>query len=62
MLNLPVITTPIKNLLVWSDKFLNGGNLFTTPFNWIFKKSNFLKIADANSVFADMKSITQLVH
>ena len=33
MLNLPVIIVPIKNLFVWSDKVLNGGNLFTTPFN-----------------------------
>ena len=22
----------------WSDKFLNGGNLFTTPLNYIFEK------------------------
>ena len=33
MRHLPVIITPIKDLLVWSDKILNGGNLFTTPFN-----------------------------
>ena len=43
MLNLPVISTPIKNLFVWSDKFLNGGNLFTAPFNWIFKKIQFFE-------------------
>ena len=33
----------IKNLFVWSNKFLNGGNLFKTPFNWIFGKIYFLK-------------------
>ena len=34
---------PIKSLFKWYDKFLNGGNLFTTPFNWIFGKIRFLK-------------------
>ena len=43
MLNLPIIITPIKKLFVWSDKFLNGGNLFTTPFNWIFRKIQFVE-------------------
>ena len=33
MCNLPVIITPLKDLFVWSDKILDGGNLFTTPFN-----------------------------
>ena len=26
-----------------SNKFLNGGNLFTTPFNWIFGKIQFFE-------------------
>ena len=39
---------------------MNGGNLFRATFNYIFKKCNFLKIADANSIFADAKSIMQL--
>ena len=33
MHNLPVIINPIKYLFVWSYKVLNGGNLYTTPFN-----------------------------
>ena len=28
-----IITIIFKDLFVWSDKFLNGGNLFTTPVN-----------------------------
>ena len=44
MLNLPVIIIyPLKNLFVWSDKFLKGGNLFATPFNWKFGKIQFFE-------------------
>ena len=28
---------------MWPDKFLIGGNLFTTPFNWIFGKIQFFE-------------------
>ena len=37
-------------------RFLNEGNLFTKPFEYL-EKYNFLKIADVNSIFANMKSI-----
>ena len=40
--------------------FLKGGNLFTTPFNEYLEKHNFLKITEANSIFADVKLIIQL--
>ena len=60
MLNLPVIITNIKNLFVLSDKFLNGGNLSAKPLIEYLQKYNFLKIADANFIFADMKSVIQL--
>ena len=44
-----------------SDRFLNGVNLFTTPFIYIYvKKYNFLKIANASCIFSDVKSIIQL--
>ena len=42
-----------------SDKFLNGGNLFTTPLIEYLEKYNFLKIANVNS---SVKSIIQLSH
>ena len=29
--------------MVWLVKFLNGGNLFTKPLNWIFEKIQFLE-------------------
>ena len=39
---------------------MNGGNLFTTYLIEYLEKYIFLKIADANSIFADMKLIIQL--
>ena len=43
MLNLAIIITPLTTFFVWSDKILNGVNLFTTTFNWIFGKIQFFK-------------------
>ena len=34
---------PIKDLSVWSEKILIGGNLFTTSFRWIIGKIQFFE-------------------
>ena len=41
MLNLLVIIAPLKT--IWMVKFWNRGNLFTTPFNWMFGKIQFFE-------------------
>ena len=38
MLNHPVIINPLRTYLHGQTSFLNEGNLFTTPFNWISRK------------------------
>ena len=60
MLNLPVIITPLKT-------YFHGQVSFQMEVIYLqylliehLEKCNFLKIADANSIFANVKSIMQL--
>ena len=60
MLNLLVIITPLKTYLYGQTNF--GIEVICLQHLLIecLEKYNFLKIADANSIFADVKSIMQL--
>ena len=60
MLNLLVIITPMKTYLYGQTNF--GIEVVCLQHLLIksLKKYHFLKIANANSIFADMKSIMQL--
>ena len=60
MLNLLVIITPLKTYLYGQTNF--GIEVICLQHFLIecLEKYNFLKIVDANSIFADVKSIIQL--
>ena len=60
MLNLLIIITPLKTYMYGQTNF--GIEVICLQHLLIecLKKYNFLKIADTNSIFADMKLIMQL--
>ena len=61
MRNLPVIiTTPLRTYLYGERKFWMKVICLHHLLIEYLDKYNFLKIADANSIFADVKSIIQL--
>ena len=56
-------TYPIKKLFVWTYLLLNGGNLFTTPFIWIFGNIWFFKNCWRKFYFCKCKVfIIQFLH
>ena len=57
MLNLSVIITPIKDLFVWSCMEVIYLQQLLIE---CLEKYNFLKIAQANSIFADVQSVIEL--
>ena len=57
MRNLPVIITPLRTYLYGQTEFWMEVICLQHVFVEDLKKCNFLKIANANSVFADVKSI-----
>ena len=60
MLNLPVIITPLRTYLYDQTKFWMEVICLQHLLIEYLEKYNFLKIVDANSIFADVKSIIQL--
>ena len=60
MLNLLVIITPLRTYLYDQTKFWMEVICLQHLLIEYFEKYNFLKIADANSIFANVKSITSL--
>ena len=61
MFNLPVIITPLKTYLYGQTSFWLEVICLQHPLIEYLEKYNFLKIVDANSIFADEKSIMQLL-
>ena len=62
MLNLPVLFTPLRTYLHGQTSFWMEVICLQHLLIEYLEQYNFLKIADANSIFADVKSITQLSH
>ena len=60
MLNLPVIITPLRTYFYGQTSFYMDVICLQHLLIEYLKKYNFLEIADANSIFADVKSIIQL--
>ena len=60
MLNLPVIITPLRTYLYGQTSFWMEVIYLQHRLIEYLEKYNFLKIADLNSIFADLKSIMQL--
>ena len=62
MRKLPGIITPLRTYLYGQTKFWMEVICLQHLLIEYFEKYNFLKIVDANSIFADVKSIIQLLH
>ena len=60
MLNLPVVITPLRTYLYGQTSFWKEVIYLQHRLIEYLEKYNFLKIVDANSIFADVKSIMQL--
>ena len=60
MRNLPVIITPLRTYLYGQTKFWMEVICLQHLLIEYLEKYNFLKTADSNSIFADVKSIIQL--
>ena len=60
MLNCPVIINPLRTSLYGQTNFLMEVICLQHILIKYLEKYNFLKIADANSILADVKSIIQL--
>ena len=62
MLNLPVVITPFRTYLYGQTSFLMEVICLQHLLIEYLKKYTFLKIADANSIFANVKYVIQLSH
>ena len=60
MINLPVINTSLRTYFYGQTSFWMEMIFLQDLLTEYLEKYNFLKIADANSIFADLKSIMQL--
>ena len=60
MLNLPVIITPVRTYMYGSTNFSMEVICLQHLLIEYLEKDNFLKVADANSIFADVKLIIKL--
>ena len=61
MFNLPVIITPLRTYLYGQKSFWMEVICLQNLLIEYLEKYNFLKIADANSIFADVKWVIKLL-